>query len=331
MSGPDGGKPLDSELLRQRIRLYLYGELSLDERHELQLCRDEDPAFAALFEDEEAFLLALGGREADRDGGLLLQECRGSLERAVAREERLRRESSGAGRLWLGVRRGAHALAGRQLVWQPALACVLLAGGFLLGRSAIPASLTELWRGPSSGSRGFVSFSSETNPTLTGIRTVLHDPAADQVQIVLEERRVVTGQSSDPFIRGMLLETVRESHAGARLSSLEALRGHASDREVQRVLLRSMLEDENPGVRFKALDAVREHSAQPEVRQALLQTLRQDPNTGMRVQAIQLLGEHPGRDLAGALQDIVGREPNPYVLQQSEQILHALGASLEHY
>ena len=331
MSGPDGGKSLESELLRQRIRLYLYGELSLDERHEVELCRDRDPAFAALFEDEEAFLLTLGGREPDRDVGLLLQECRGSLERAVAREERLRRESSVASRFWSGMRRGMHTLAGRQLAWQPALACVLLAGGFLLGRGSIPTSLTELWRGPSPGSVGSVSYASETSPTLTGIQTVLHDPVADQVQIVLEERRVVRGQSSDPFIRGMLLETVRQSHAGARLSSLEVLRRHAWDREVRRTLLRSMLEDENPGVRFKALDAVREHSKQPEVRQALLQTLRQDRNAGMRVQAIQLLRKHPGRDLAGALQEIVLREPNPYVLQQSEQILHALGASLEHY
>lgn len=331
MSGPEGGKPLESELLRQRIRLYLYGELSLDERHEVEFCRDEDPAFAALFEEEEGFLLTLGGREPDHAVGPLLQECRGSLERAVAREERQPRESTVTTRLWAAVCHGVHVFAARRLVWQPALACVLLAGGFLLGRGSHPASLAALGWGQLSGSGEAMSFSSERGPTLTGIQTVLHDPAADQVQIVLEERRVVRGQASDPLIRGMLLETVRESHAGARLSSLEALRLHASDREVRRTLLRSMLEDENPGVRFKALEAMREHGSEPEVRQALLKTLRHDPNAGMRVQAIQLLGEHPGRDLAGALQDIVIREPNPYVLQQSEQILHALGASLEHY
>lgn len=331
MSGPDRGKPLESELLRQRIRLYLYGELSLAERHEVEVCREEDPAFAALFEDEEAFLLTLGGRELDHAVGPLLQECRGSLERAVAREERQRRESSVTTRLWSTVCHGLRVLAARRLVWQPALACGLLAGGFLLGRGSHPASFAALGWGPLSGSGEAISFSSERGPTLTGIQTVLHDPAADQVQIVLEERRVVRGQASDPLIRGMLLETVRESHAGARLSSLEALRRHASDREVRRTLLHSMLEDENPGVRFKALEAVGEHGSEPEVRQALLKILRHDPNAGMRVQAIQLLGEHPGRDLAGALQDIVTREPNPYVLQQSEQILHALGASLEHY
>ena len=142
---------------------------------------------------------------------------------------------------------------------------------------------------------------------------------------------MVTGASSDPMIRGMLLDTVQESHAGARLKSLDALRAHASDADVRRALLRSMLEDENPGVRLKALDAVRGQLRHPEVRDALLQTLRRDPAEGMRVHAIQLLGEEPSRDLAGALQELLEEEPNPFVLHQSERILDSLGASMERF
>lgn len=336
MSGPDGGPFVDSELLRRKIRLYLYGELSLAERREVERSRAEDPAFRALFEDEEAFLLSLGGPESDtEDVGPLLEECRSGLQQAVAREDRLRRESSFGSRMRAGWGAWAERLAARPLVWRPAVAALLLGLGFLAGRGSIPG-IGDPRPAPAPASGYADRFSADELPTLTGIQAVQLDPAAGGVRIVVEERRIVTGPSSDPAIRTMLLETVRESPAGARLSSLEALRGHVSHANVRRAILESLLEDENPGVRLAALEAVRAHSEQPDVRQALLETVRFDPNAGMRVQAIQLLGEHPGRDLAGALQDILAREslrqePNPYVLEQGESILHEIGASLEHF
>lgn len=321
MFAPRETTPLDSETLRQRARLYLYGELSLAERREIERCRDEDPAFRALLEDEQAFLLSLGGPELDCDMEPLLEKCRGDLDAALAAEDRSLRPSSLAGRLGARLRSLRQIMASRPLAWQPALAVVLLVIGFAAGRSS-----TVLPLGAFDGSD-----SSQQYPELTGVEAVRLDPADSQVQIVFEERRVVTGDSSDPFIKALLLNTVQGSGGGARLSSLEALRRHASDSEVRRALLRSMLDDENPGIRLTALDAVREQAAHPEVRDALVQTLRTDPNTGMRVHAIQLLREFPSRDLAGPLQDLVQMESNEFVVAETHRILHDLGASTEHY
>ena len=329
MSGPEGTAPVDSEILRQRIRLYLYGELGLAERHEVERCRAEDPAFRELVEDEESFLLGLGEPQLDIDIDPLLEECREGLGRAVATQQRPQRVAGLFSRIRRALGPHAIAIAGHRLVWQPALAALLVAVGYLAGSSNLGTPVRTADASPSYGSTE--SFSADASPMLTGVETVRLDPLGGQVQIVFEERRIVTGESSNPFIRGMLLNTVLGSHAGARLSSLEALSAHADDREVRQTLLRSLIEDENPGVRLMALDAIRDQAGLPDVRRALLQTLRHDPNTGMRVHAIQLLREHPGRDLAGPLQDLVKRESNPFVLDETERILHSLGASMEHY
>lgn len=329
MSADDPIAPVDGEVLRQRIRLYLYGELSLAERQEVERFRDTDPAFRALFDEERAFLLGLSGDDIGAEVDALLGGCREGLILAVADEEFLRGRLSLTDRIRGGLRAFLAALEARPLAWQPALAVLLLVAGFLAGRGSGP----EIRRSPGSllpdGPGLPASF--DGGPDLTGIETVRLDPAGGNVQIVLEERRVVTGPSSDPLIRGILLEGLHESHAGARLSSLDALRGFAFEADVRRTMLRSMLEDDNPGVRLKALDAVREQADHPEVREALVRTLRKDPVEGMRVHAIQLLSRNPSRDLAGALQELVELERNPFVLQESERILDALGASMERF
>lgn len=329
MSGCEGGASMESELLRQRIRLYLYGELGLAERHEIERCRLEDPAFRALFEDEQEFLLSLGEQRLDDDMDSLLEECRQGLDLAIAAEPQpgqrhwLRSRARGIARVL------ASQLAARPLAWQAATAGLMLAVGFLAGRGASWAPVFPGLAGGSVTAGQFVSSSADR--TLTGIETVHLDPVGDQVQIVVEERRVVSGASSDPAIRSILLDTVRQSHAGAQLTSLDVLRAHASEREVREALLRTMVEDEDLGVRLKALEAVQDHAGHPDVRQALVQTLLQDPSPGMRVHAIQLLGEQPDRDMAGPLQELIERESDPFVIQESERILDSLGASMERF
>ena len=329
MSGNDGVAPIDSELLRQRIRLYLYGELGTSERLEIERCRDEDPAFRALFRDEQEFLQSLGDPEPRPEPDDLLAECRARLDRAIALEPRPDRSSSALARGLRALRLAGVALTARPLAWQPAAAALLLLAGFLGGRgleSEVGGALT----GAAPLVRG-TAISSAGDPALTGIEAVRLDPLSGQVQIVIEERRTVSGDSSDPFIRGMLLTTVQESHTGARLTSLDALRDQASDSEIREALLRTMLEDEDVGVRLKALEAVQAQARLPDVRRALVQTLERDPSPGMRAHAIEILRDHADRDMAGPLQELIEREPNAYVVQESERILDAIGASMERY
>lgn len=327
MSAPDAIPPLESEALRQRVRLYLYGELDLVERLELERLRDSDAAFRALFDDEQAFLLGLGRADIDAEVDEMLPALRRTLAATLVTEEPP--VGSTLRRLPQPLRSLLTALQARPLAWQPAAAALLVVAGFLMGRGLPPGGAPRADWSPS-GPPAVLS-AMDGGSTLAGIEAVRLDPEVGQVQIELEERRVVTGASSDPLIRSLLMDNLHWSHAGARLASLEVLGSHASDADVRRMLLRSMLEDENAGVRLKALDTVRGLTDQPDVRRALVSTLLHDPSEGMRVHAIELLGERPGRDLAGALQELVEMERNPFVLEQTERILDDLSASMEHF
>ncbi len=326
MSGSDGRTELASELLRQKVRLYLYGELSLSERRQVDRLRQRDLAFSDLFDEEEAFLLALDDGGVDEDIESMLGDCREDLSLAIAGEAAPPGRVSvwaRAGNSLRGVCAGAFA---RPLAWQSALALVLVALGFFAGRSNWGNTLVPRG-GPAAGE----PLMAGDSPDAAGVETVQLDHALGQVRIVLEERRVMTGTFTDPMIRALLMDTARDSHAGARLASLEALRGHAGDGDVRSILLSAMLDDQNLGVRLRALDALRPHAGEQDVRRALVQMLRTDPLEGMRIHAIQALKEHPGRDLAGALQELVESEQNPFVIQESERILDVLDASMERF
>lgn len=300
--------PMDSEAARRRIQLYLYDEIGVQERLEIERACEEDPGYRALFEDEAAFLQTLDRRDQEPVSEALLAECRRDLMREVQRRERGRVRASASRKFGLG---GFWRFA-----WRPALAAACLAAGFLVGRSdmAQPRSVEQAaLAGPAE------------------IQSVQAGPEPGRVQIILEERKIVSGAADDPAIRRLLLDSVRAAHSGARLASLEALGGEAGHREVRRELLRLMLEDENPGVRLKALDAVRLRSGDPEIEQALVQAVLRDPNPGMKVQAIRLLTAKPSRRLAGAFQHIMEQQQNPFVQQQCERALQALNASLEYH
>ncbi len=312
--------PMDSESARRRIQLYLYDELGVQERLEIERACAEDPRFRALFEDEKEFLAELDRCEPEADSEELLAQCRRDLMQAV----RLTKTDGGgapAAPAPGGWRRRLTAGPGlRRFAWRPALAAACLAVGFLFGRSDVlqprsveQAALADSPAGPAE------------------IQSVRVGPEPGRVQIVLEERKIVSGAANDPAIRRLLLDSVRAAHSGARLASLEALGGEAGHGEVRRELLRLMLEDENPGVRLKALDAVRLRSGEPEIQQALVQAVLRDPNPGMRVQAIQLLTANPSRGLAGAFQHIMEQEQNLFVQQQCEKALQDLGASVEYH
>ncbi len=320
MCAADGPFEVESELLRQRIRLYLYGELSMAERQEVEQFRDTDAAFRALFAEEQRFLRGIGGGELDAELDDLLGACRGGLTAALEREG----IPSLAGRLRGAWQRVVAALRPWEWAWQPALAAALLVAGFAAGRG------WEARRSVGSPSEGRpVAFDGAGGQA--DIEAVRLDPTRRRIQIVVEERRTITGDPADPWIRSVLLDGLHGTHAGARLTSLEALGAQASDEEVRWTLLRLMLEDENPGVRLKALESVRDQAHRPEVRKALVSTLRGDPVEGMRIHAIQLLGRNPTRELAGALQEVAERETNPFVRGESERILDLLGASSEHF
>jgi hypothetical protein len=247
--------------------------------------------------------------------------------REVYRAERPAGPSAWFAGLWAS-------LAGARLTWQPAAALTLLAVGFFGGRTT-----EDLWsgRGGAAGHGGQVAVRQQgllnTSPvSVTDVRSIVNDPSGmGAVEIVIEERRTIRGNSNDPMIRGLLINSVQSSHSGARLESLEALGHNLADSEIREALIRAMVEDENPGVRIKALEALKPHAKDADVRAALVSSVRGDDNPGMRVMAIDLLTAEPDRELAGVLQQLVAAETDDYVRMRCRKALLELNASVDTY
>jgi hypothetical protein len=318
------------EEIRDRISLYLYGELEGEERESFEREMEASAELREAVTDEERFLRGLHARRNVDASEAVLAQCRHDLMREVYRAERPAGPSAWFTNFW-------HSLAGVRLTWQPTAALALLALGFFGGRTT-----QTFWRGietavtPAGQSGQAVAYQEgvlDTSPvSVTDVHSVVNDPSGmGAVEIVVEERRTIRGNPNDPAIRDLLLNSVASAHSGARLESLEALGRDLSDGETRKALVRAMVEDRNPGVRIKALEALAPHAKDPAVRAALVRAVRGDDNPGMRVMAIDLLTKEPDRELAGVLQQLVATETNNYVRMRCQKALIDLNASVDVY
>ena len=326
-----------SDTMRDRISLYLYGELEGDERESFEREMEASAELSEAVTHEERFLRGLHQRRNAEPSEALLAHCRQDLMREVYRAERPDGPSA-----WLAAFR--QSFAGWRMSWQPAAALALLVLGFFGGRAtesfwetdvidvaeALPA--TEASGGQLvARQQGVLGVSPVSVTDVQRLGDPMGGPMGGAVEIVVEERRTIRGNPNDPVIRDLLIDSVASSHSGARLESLEALGANLHHAEIRKALIRAMVEDQNPGVRIKALESLTPHAKDPAVRTALIQTVRADENPGMRVMAIDLLTAEPDRELAGVLQDLVATETNDYVRMRCQKALVELNASVDVY
>lgn len=313
---------------RNRISLYLYGELSADEETQFEEELSRSATMAAAVEEERLLIETLRQRTVIDFSPADLGDCRMDLMRAIRRESVIADKQSWLVRLASFVNPTAHNLA-----WQGALALVLVASGFWGGRATQQFRMAFLDQQPVAELAptpldGGALASYEDIPDVRSIST---GPGSSSVEIVVEERRTIRGNANDPQIQALLIAMSRSSNSGRRLDMIDLLRQRADDPQVRGALVKAMLEDENGGARLKALEALAPYKQDIDVRHALITTLRSDSNPGMRVNAIELLTAHPDRELVEVLQDVVRYEPNNYIRLRSEQTLAELNASIGLY
>jgi hypothetical protein len=320
-----------NEELRDRISLYLYGELEGEERESFERELEASAELREAVTDEERFLRGLHVRRRVDASEALLAHCRQDLMREVYRAERPTGPSAWFSGFWAS-------LTAARLTWQPAAALALLGVGFFGGRAT-----QSLWDRPAEGPAAVANGGQlvarqqgvlDTDPvSVADVQAMPIGPTGlgGGVEIVVEQRQIIRGNANDPRIRELLLNSVASSHSGARLESLEALGRNLDDQETRAALIRAMVEDQNPGVRIKALEALKEHAQDEDVRAALVSAVRADPNPGMRVMAVELLTAEPDREIAGVLQELVATETNSYVRMRCQKALLELNASVDVY
>ncbi len=314
--------------IRNRIILYLYGELSAKEETQFEEELGRSATLAAAVEEERFLIETLRRRAAVDFTAAELGDCRMNLMQAIRQESEVAQKQPWLSRLLAFF----HLAPSPNWAWQGALALVLVAAGFWGGRATQQfrmAFFDQLPIGQDSlPIEGGALASFEDIPD---VRTVSTGSGSSAVEIVVEERRTIRGSANDPQIQALLIAMSRSSNSGRRLDMIDLLRQRADDRQVRGALIKAMLEDENGGARLKALEALAPYKQDVDVRQALITALRNDSNPGMRVNAIELLTAHPDRGLVEVLQDVVRYEPNSYVRLRSEQTLAELNASIGLY
>jgi hypothetical protein len=317
-----------TEDLRNRISLYLYGELSAEEETKFEEELGRSAAIAAAVEEERLLIETLRRRAEADFSPADLAECRLDLMKAIRQNSVAVRKQS-----WLSRLGGLLNPSRPHLAWQGGLAMALVAAGFWGGRATQQFRMAFFDRQPgmeqNAAPIGGAALASYED--IPDVRSISTGPGSSSVEIVVEERRTIRGNANDPQIQALLIAMSRSPNSGRRLDMIDLLRQRADDPQVRGALVKAMLEDENGGARLKALEALKPYKQDPDVRQALITTLRSDANPGMRVNAIELLTANPDRELVEVLQEVVRYEPNSYVRLLSEQTLAELNASIGLY
>src|SRR3989442_7662553 len=290
----------------ERIILMVYGELEEAARRDLEAHLATCAPCAGVFQDERRTAGILAAAPAEAPPAALLRRCRDDLHGALEKEIRSGRDEVAP----------AWALP-RRLRWSPAWAAALLVAGFAAGRVFPGAGLPSLGHRPEPVS--------EVVATIANVDFHENDPLSDHVSLTYDtlRRTSLSGTGSDPRIRRVLVDTVRDNrNAGLRLEAFDVLRRHVDDRDVRQALLRAIREDDNAGARLKALEALTGRAAgDPEVRGAIVQALLKDPNPGVRVRAIDALKDTRGPETLAVLRRLAEQDPNEHVRQRSAALV----------
>ncbi len=295
---------MDCHKLEEKLALSLYGEISAEERAEVDAHLAACPACAQAHAELGRLRTLLEHRSLPEPTPDFIVRCRLDLEEA------LDREAQG----WRAVIRSGFGLwpAGSALRVTAALA-VLLAG-FSLGwavhrQTAAPAEVASGGTPPWIGS-------DLTGARISGITRVTPIAQTGQVRITLDAERRFTleGSLDDPDIQNVLLYAAKSyDNPGIRHDTVEVLRARAGNPVVRDALVYAARHDPNDGVRLEAVQALQELPWGPEVREAVLYVLEHDSNPGVRVAAINILAEHAGEDDLPTLEHLATTDRNPYV------------------
>ncbi len=301
---------------RRMLPLFLYGELTDQERQDLEQhlgmcesCRREIDGTRRLHS-----LLARVPWPAPPEAQL--QEARLQFRAALASERRQPR----TGRLIAGLLgafqplRPAHVFTG----------LVLVAAAFIAGRTLFPAGGSQI---PATAGLA------QGELRVTNLQLVGDAGSDGMIDVAFDAVRPmrIRGNLNDPAIQKVLAyAVVNGENPGVRLraaGSVSAMQSAPPEREVRAALMLAMTSDRNDGVRREALRALLRYPGDREVRDAVLTMILHDPNPGLRVAAINALdtlrarGYQPDQGQLQTIRQIRQNDQSLYVRTKAQSIL----------
>lgn len=288
---------------RERVVLYLYGELTAEEEEAFRAEVERDPELRALLAREEQLDHRYPAGRTPRLPEGLLQESRLLLAAALRQETRLG--------LLPRLRHWFRPLPS-PLAWAGGVLAILLIG-VLLGRTALRP-------GPSS----VVGLIRPDDLQIVSLRVTPVGVGTNQVRLVFDALSwvQVEGTLQDQAVQAVLAAALRRGDLdpGTRLRTVALLGTRDASTQVREALVHALLQDENPGVRLKAVEALKALATYDHVREALRQALLHDLNPGVRLEAIEALAEFRDPATLRALEQKTKSDENVYIRTEAARL-----------
>lgn len=228
-----------------------------------------------------------------------------------------------------GRHRGLFSFIVARPIFQFGFALLLLAFGFLLGRSSLgpPASefgsSSEALQTLLAASAKIQAANSRIHPYLAGVDRLKYDPATGQVEIHYNTVNdiALSGDLRNPLVRDLLQLALRDSdNPAVRLHALKAIGGMAPQQPIVEpdfieTLARVLRTESNTGIRLQVLRVLRALPMQAEIKNLFVWVVLYDREMALRIEAMEALTK--GDSLLvdfGILQEAAKKDTTGYMV-----------------
>jgi hypothetical protein len=303
--------------MRELLQLYLYDELSPDDKRRVEKMLSTSGEWRSELEDLKGLHGMLARFRPAEVEERQLAEARNQL-RAALRIERTR--SSWKSKFIEFIEDSVFSQ------YKLALGGVVtVAVGFLLGYAVFSSRVPETGSSFNVASGG--SSFDQREPQFANVRFISQDSENGTVELTFNAVTPVhvKGSINDPRITKVLAQAlVNERNPGVRLKTVSAFSDQANiqpsmEKEVEASLISVLKYDRNPGVRKEALKALQKFPIDDDIVEAVLYVLKNEKNTGMRIAAIncldfsKLTGKSLDKDLLDMLKEKMQSDENNYI------------------
>jgi len=303
----------------ESILLYLYGELSPEEKAAFEKELSENRLLREEFEREKELHELYSRRTGTEVSQAVLIESRRKLKESLNAEF----SDSSLNRVERGGLIGF--LFGNNPKIAGALAMLVL--GIILGK----AVQIDLNFGNGLEIMDLTAVhSSDISADLLGIQGLeiadlnIHDYNSQSGEITLTLVAVssmgIKGNIKNQRIQNLLAAALQSDLGpSVRLKSVDLLRINNNEKKISDALIYALINDENPGVRLIAAETLKHSPFDRDIMDAFLQALSRDENAGVRMQAIQALKQFNDREVKEMLKDKMVSDENEYIRFQLKE------------
>ncbi len=310
---------MSADKLKEQVLLYLYGELSEEDK----LSFEEDLAkydnLRKIYEEEKKIHEMFSLRSDKTISDSLLQESRSKLRERL-REEKLK--SIDSTRSSGGILFYLFGSPSKTMAALSMLTIGILFGKFISIEIGFDNGIEVHQLAASIDGTVSTELLGSGVMEVVDMKIVAYDAESEELTLSVDAVRSVDikGNINNSKIQTILAAALRSDLGPSiRLKSVNMLKMDIENKKIVNALIHALKNDDTPGVRLKAVEALGPYTDNPDVKDALLNTLKYDQNAGVRIQAILALKDNKDPKVLEVLKYKMESDENEYIRDQSKE------------